>query len=212
MDELTKGFAQKVLDKLNTIDGRIANVLGLKAIQSRCVTFDANIIPIGGLILIPQWADGFYTLRTPESATIKAGETVDIHLGFALKIPDGWHVRINMFEDAWEVYGICLTNQTKIIRSREQSEWVLSVYRPRSFVDPVHIKAGSLIAMFTLDPDCPQLNFHQDDARMDDDEDKTLLSVETNNAADAEHVLDVVQDRRLQEELKPGQEHAIIRD
>ena len=108
-----------------------------------------------------------YDLFIPEDVKIEAGETVKIRLGFACKLPDGYHALINMRSSTWGKWGLCLSNQTGIIDNGycgESDEWILSVYRPNSFKEfPTLIPAGTRIAQFRLERDCPELEFEKVD-------------------------------------------------
>lgn len=104
-----------------------------------------------------------YDLFLPQDVEIRPGETVRIHLGFACKLPDGYHALINMRSSTWQRWGLCLTNQTGIIDNAycgDNDEWILSVYRPNSFKDyPERIPAGTRLAQFRLEQDSPELEF-----------------------------------------------------
>lgn len=111
---------------------------------------------------IPVRNGACYDLFIPENVTILAGQTVKIPLGFACKLPKGWHALINMRSSTWKKWGICLTNQTGIIDNAycgNADEWILSVYRPHSFESPIDIPAGTRIAQFRIERDCPTLEF-----------------------------------------------------
>ncbi len=116
---------------------------------------------------IPVRNGAAYDLFIPEDVKIEAGETVKIRLGFACKLPDGYHALINMRSSTWGKWGLCLSNQTGIIDNGycgESDEWILSVYRPNSFKEfPTLIPAGTRIAQFRLEQDCPELEFEKVD-------------------------------------------------
>lgn len=106
-----------------------------------------------------------YDLFIPEDVRIEAGQTVKIGLGFSCKLPSGFHALINMRSSTWAKWGLCLSNQTGIIDnsySGDSDEWILSVYRPNSFKDyPTLIPAGTRLAQFRLERDCPELLFEE---------------------------------------------------
>lgn len=111
---------------------------------------------------IPERKGACYDLFVPTDVTIQAGQTVRIPLGFACKLPKGWHALINMRSSTWKKWGICLTNQTGIIDNAycgNTDEWILSVYRPHSFEESIKIPAGTRIAQFRIEQDCPTLQF-----------------------------------------------------
>lgn len=111
----------------------------------------------------PERNGAAYDLFLPEDIVIHAGETVKIHLGFACRLPEGYHALINMRSSTWEKWGVCLTNQTGIIDNDycgDEDEWILSVYRPNSFKDyPELIPAGTRLAQFRLEEDLIGLEF-----------------------------------------------------
>lgn len=112
---------------------------------------------------IPVRNGAAYDLFIPCDVVIQPGQTVKIPLGFAMKLPDGWHALINMRSSTWKKWGLCLTNQTGIIDNAycgNADEWILSVYRPNSFKDcPETIPAGTRLAQFRLEPDSPEIKF-----------------------------------------------------
>lgn len=114
-------------------------------------------------VKLPERNGAAYDLFLPHDVEIDAGETVRIHLGFACKLPEGYHALVNMRSSTWQRWGLCLTNQTGIIDNAycgEQDEWMLPVYRPNSFKDyPEHIPAGTRLAQFRLERDCPNFEF-----------------------------------------------------
>lgn len=114
-------------------------------------------------VKLPERNGAAYDLFLPHDVEIEAGETVRIHLGFAAKLPEGYHALVNMRSSTWQRWGLCLTNQTGIIDNAycgDNDEWILSVYRPNSFKDyPERIPAGTRLAQFRLEQDCPQLEF-----------------------------------------------------
>lgn len=112
---------------------------------------------------IPVRNGAAYDLFIPHDVIIEAGKTEKIRLGFACKLPFGWHALINMRSSTWKKWGLCLTNQTGIIDNLycgNEDEWILSVYRPNSFTDyPAVVPAGTRLAQFRIDRDSPDLNF-----------------------------------------------------
>ena len=111
---------------------------------------------------LPMRNGACYDLFIPEDIVVQAGQTVKIPLGFACKLPEGWHALINMRSSTWKTWGLCLTNQTGIIDSNycgNDDEWILSVYRPHSFITPVEVQAGTRIAQFRLEKDCPDIEW-----------------------------------------------------
>lgn len=116
---------------------------------------------------VPVRTGACYDLFLPEDVTINPGETIKIGLGFACKLPEGYHALINMRSSTWAKWGLCLSNQTGIIDNAycgNSDEWILSVYRPNSFKDyPAIIPAGTRLAQFRIENDCPELEFNEVD-------------------------------------------------
>lgn len=121
---------------------------------------------------IPVRNGACWDLFLPEDVTINPGETVKIRLGFACKLPTGWHALINMRSSTWKKWGVCLSNQTGVIDNAycgNADEWILSTYRPHSFTDyPTVIPAGTRLAQFRLERDNPDLNFEIVDSLEDE--------------------------------------------
>lgn len=126
-------------------------------------TFIVKFKKLDDNVQFPERNGAGWDLFIPRDVTIQPGETVKIPLGFACKLPDGWHALVNMRSSTWQKWGLCLSNQTGIIDSAycgNADEWILSVYRPNSFADyPTTIPAGTRLAQFRIERDAPNLNF-----------------------------------------------------
>lgn len=112
---------------------------------------------------LPTRSGAFYDLYIPQDVDVEAGGTVKIGLGFSCRLPYGYHATVLMRSSTWHKWGLCLTNQCGIIDSSycgDGDEWILSVYRPRSFKTAVHIPAGTRLAQFTLEKDCPVIHWN----------------------------------------------------
>lgn len=148
------------------IDMIIENVNAILARQKKekqmADTLKVYFRKIDENVRLPERNGAAYDLFVPNSVVVQAGQTVKIPLGFACKLPEGYHALINMRSSTWGKWGLCLTNQTGIIDNAycgNNDEWILSVYRPHSYIAPVEIPADTRLAQFRLEQDCPQLDF-----------------------------------------------------
>lgn len=123
-------------------------------------------------IKLPTRHGACYDLYAPRNITVRPGETVKIGLGFACKLPEGYHALINTRSSTWKTYGLCLTNQTGIIDNSycgNNDEWIVSVYRPHSFDGNAMIEKGERIAQFRLEKDSDDIEWEVVDRLEDDD-------------------------------------------
>lgn len=108
-----------------------------------------------------------FDLFVPEDVVVQAGQTVVIPLGFACRLPKGWHALINVRSSTWKSWGLELTNQTGIIDNSycgDADEWKISVFRLPNFVAPVEIPAGTRLTQFRLERDCPDIDWNKVDS------------------------------------------------
>ena len=103
-----------------------------------------------------------YDLYLPEDVEIQAGETKKVGLGFACKLPEGYHAIMLIRSSSWERYGIELTNAAALFDREfggDEDEWVASIRRPAEFGTPITIPAGTRITQFLLVKDSPKGRF-----------------------------------------------------
>lgn len=114
-------------------------------------------------VRLPERNGAAWDLYLPEDVTIEAGQTVDIKLGFACALPEGYSGFILMRSSTWKKWGICLGNQLGLWDGGyrgNKDELGLICYRPNSYKDyPTIIPADTRIAQFIIFKNPPDLNF-----------------------------------------------------
>lgn len=120
---------------------------------------------------IPVRKGAAYDIYLPETVTIRPGETVVIGLGFACKLPEGWHAVLNTRSSTWGAWMLFFTNGEGIIDGKfcgNKDEWGASFYLPPSAEKEVVIPAGTRLTQFRLERDCPMIEFEEVDSLEDE--------------------------------------------
>jgi len=103
-----------------------------------------------------------YDIYIPETVIIKSGTSVKVGLGFAMKLPEGYHAKIYMRSSSWDKYGVFLTNEVGIIDNTYNGngdEWIISLYKKNSDGNSITLMAGARVAQFEIVHDCPDVEF-----------------------------------------------------
>lgn len=112
--------------------------------------------------LRPKRNGAYYDLFLPNDVWVEPGKHTLIRLGFACKLPEGYHACILPRSSTFPVYHILLVNSMGIIDGKycgNQDEWMLSVYIPAEFKDSVKLPRDVRIAQFEIRKDCEDLDF-----------------------------------------------------
>lgn len=114
-------------------------------------------------VRLPERNGAAWDLFLPKDVHIQAGQTVEIPLGFAAALPEGYSAFILMRSSTWKKWGLCLGNQIGLWDGgyRGNKDQVgLIVYRPNSYKGyPETIPAGTRIAQFIIFVNPPDLDF-----------------------------------------------------
>ncbi len=103
-----------------------------------------------------DWID----LRAAETVSLKAGEFRLIHLGVAMKLPEGYEAHIVPRSSAFKNFGIIQTNHMGVIDESycgPNDWWKLPVLAMRDTV----IEAGERICQFRIMKHQPQIFFEE---------------------------------------------------
>lgn len=105
---------------------------------------------------IPQgdWID----LRCRINYEGKAGEYMQLPLGIAMKLPEGYEAHVLPRSSSFKKFGFIQTNSMGIIDESycgDEDEWLLPVY----FVRNGNIKKGDRICQFRIVPKMPSIGF-----------------------------------------------------
>ena len=103
-----------------------------------------------------DWID----LAAAETVTLKAGDFRMIHLGVAMKLPDGYEAHIAPRSSTFKNFGILQVNSVGVVDSSycgANDWWKMPVYATRDVV----IEKGSRIAQFRIMEIQPRLEFEE---------------------------------------------------
>ena len=103
-----------------------------------------------------DWID----LAAAETVTLKAGEFKLIHLGVAMKLPEGYEAHIAPRSSTFKSFGILQANSVGVVDSSycgANDWWKMPVYATRD----VTIEKGSRIAQFRIMEQQPKLVFEE---------------------------------------------------
>lgn len=103
-----------------------------------------------------DWID----LAAAETVTLKAGESKLIHLGVAMKLPEGYEAHLAPRSSTFKNFGILQVNSVGVIDSTycgASDWWKMAVYATRD----VTIEQGSRIAQFRIMEIQPTLTFEE---------------------------------------------------
>ena len=103
-----------------------------------------------------DWID----LAAAETVTLKAGEFRLIHLGVAMKLPEGYEAHIAPRSSTFKNFGILQVNSVGVVDSSycgANDWWKMPVYATRD----VTIEKGSRIAQFRIMEIQPTLTFEE---------------------------------------------------
>lgn len=101
-----------------------------------------------------DWID----LRAAETVTLKKGEFRMIHLGVAMKLPQGFEAHVAPRSSTFKTWKILQTNSVGVIDSSycgKDDWWKLPVYATEDVV----IEKGSRIAQFRIMENQPKIHF-----------------------------------------------------
>lgn len=103
-----------------------------------------------------DWID----LRSAEEVELKEGEFRIIHLGIAVRLPEGYEAHIVPRSSTFKRWGIIQTNHMGVIDSSycgDGDEWMMPVYATRN----VKIEKYSRICQFRIMDNQPKLEFEE---------------------------------------------------
>ena len=123
-------------------------------------------------VMLPKRNGAFYDLFMPENTWIEPGKSVLVRLGFACQLPKGYHACILPRSSTFKVYHVLLANSMGIVDNAycgNSDEWMLSLYLPAEFKDPVKIPKDARIAQFEVVKDCVDLDFVEVEELANDD-------------------------------------------
>ena len=103
-----------------------------------------------------DWID----LRSAEEVELKEGEFRIIHLGIAVRLPEGYEAHIVPRSSTFKRWGIIQTNHMGVIDSSycgDGDEWMMPVYATRN----VKIEKYSRICQFRIMENQPKLEFEE---------------------------------------------------
>lgn len=101
-----------------------------------------------------NWID----LCAAETVTLKAGEFALIHLGVAMKLPEGYEAHLVPRSSTFKNWGILQTNHMGVIDNSycgSNDWWKMPVYATRD----VTIEGGSRICQFRIERIQPEIEF-----------------------------------------------------
>lgn len=102
----------------------------------------------------------WYDLRSREDIEIKKGETAYIHLGVAMKLPDGYEAYIVPRSSTMKNFGVIQTNNIGIIDSSycgDGDEWIMPVMAVRDTC----IRVNDRVCQFRIQKKQPEINFKE---------------------------------------------------
>lgn len=112
-----------------------------------------------GMPLLEQWACGDWCdLYSREDITLQPDESTIIHLGVAMKLPEGYEAHLAPRSSTFKRWGLIQTNSVGIIDSSycgNGDEWGMPVYATKA----VTIPRGTRLCQFRIMPIQPKLNF-----------------------------------------------------
>lgn len=112
-----------------------------------------------GMPLLEQWEGGNWVdLYCREDVTLQPGESTIIHLGVAMKLPEGYEAYITPRSSTFKRWGLIQTNSIGIIDSTycgNNDEWGMPIYATRA----VTIPRGTRLCQFRIQKPQPKLNF-----------------------------------------------------
>ena len=103
-----------------------------------------------------DWID----LAAAETVVLKAGEFRLIHLGVAMKLPEGFEAHLAPRSSTFKNFGILQTNSVGVVDSSycgAEDWWKMPVYATRD----VTIEKGSRIAQFRIMENQPKIQFEE---------------------------------------------------
>ena len=112
-----------------------------------------------GMPLLEQWDKGDWVdLYTREEVVLQEGESTIIHLGVAMKLPNGYEAYLAPRSSTFKRWGLIQTNSIGVIDSTycgNDDEWGMPVYATR----PVIIPRGTRLCQFRIQQTQPKMNF-----------------------------------------------------
>lgn len=126
------------------------------------MSLQVKIKKINQNVILPKRNGAYYDLFLPKDTWLEPGKHTLIRLGFACKLPDGYHACILPRSSTFPVYHILLVNSMGIIDGKycgSSDEWMLSVYIPAEFKDSIKLPRDVRIAQFEIRKDCEDLDF-----------------------------------------------------
>lgn len=112
-----------------------------------------------GMPLLEQWDKGDWVdLYTREEVVLQEGESTIIHLGVAMKLPNGYEAYLAPRSSTFKRWGLIQTNSIGVIDSTycgNDDEWGMPVYATR----PVIIPRGTRLCQFRIQETQPKMNF-----------------------------------------------------
>lgn len=117
---------------------------------------DDSIPKLGYVEGKSDWID----LAAAETVVLKAGEFRLIHLGVAMKLPEGFEAHLAPRSSTFKNFGILQTNSVGVVDSSycgAEDWWKMPVYATRD----VTIEKGSRIAQFRIMENQPKIQFEE---------------------------------------------------
>lgn len=117
---------------------------------------DDSIPKLGYVDGKSDWID----LAAAETVVLKAGEFRLIHLGVAMKLPEGFEAHLAPRSSTFKNFGILQTNSVGVVDSSycgAEDWWKMPVYATRD----VTIEKGSRIAQFRIMENQPKIQFEE---------------------------------------------------
>lgn len=117
---------------------------------------DDSIPKLGYVEGKSDWID----LAAAETVVLKAGEFRLIHLGVAMKLPEGFEAHLAPRSSTFKNFGILQTNSVGVVDSSycgAEDWWKIPVYATRD----VTIEKGSRIAQFRIMENQPKIQFEE---------------------------------------------------
>lgn len=112
-----------------------------------------------GMPLLEQWDKGDWCdLYTREDVTLQPGDFKIIHLGVAMKLPEGYEAYLAPRSSTFKRWGVIQTNSVGVIDSSycgNGDEWGMPVYATKA----VTIPRGTRLCQFRIQKSQPKLNF-----------------------------------------------------
>lgn len=112
-----------------------------------------------GMPLLEQWDGGDWVdLYTREDVTLQENESTIIHLGVAMKLPEGYEAYLAPRSSTFKRWGLIQTNSIGIIDSTycgNNDEWGMPVLATRAITIP----RGTRLCQFRIQEIQPKMNF-----------------------------------------------------